>query len=359
MHLLAVDDETQILRIIRASLEDSGKNRIDCAESAAEALEMIRTSDDIYDCILLDIQMPDMDGIELCREVRRHENYKSSPILMLTAMSQMHHVEEAFKAGANDYVTKPFNFRQLRHRIARSRNIGWKREHAAEGFMAEDSDDQRYWLDSQSVRPAEGDETNSRLLSSWEFDNFLRQLPFSTANQSSLFGFKIANLPQLERRLESDDLHRLIDTVAEHVATETSRSNGFVTYRGRGTFLCLETNTGRQRLPDLSKNLNLRVSDLNLEMAPVIVFGDRARSWLRSRAEAHDLLQKAVSSVENAAKEARPLKMPPLHLFRRYIMSRLERRLETEAYKELLDDIVHEEEDVAPPPISRRATRNS
>ena len=109
--LLVVDDEPQIRRVLKTTLTAQGY-AVDEARTGEEALEKIRAAR--FDLILLDMNMPGMDGIETCREVRRASNV---PILMLTVRSAERDKVAALDAGADDYVVKPFGFRELVARI--------------------------------------------------------------------------------------------------------------------------------------------------------------------------------------------------------------------------------------------------
>ena len=71
----------------------------------------------IFDCLLFDISMPGMDGVELCRCVRQFPQYRQTPVIMLTAMRDMTHMGDAYRAGATDYVTKPFDIEELGLRL--------------------------------------------------------------------------------------------------------------------------------------------------------------------------------------------------------------------------------------------------
>jgi PleD family two-component response regulator len=70
-----------------------------------------------YDCLLLDISMPGMNGIELCKAIRDIPSYRSTPIVMLTGMRDMKSMDSAFQAGASDYITKPFDVIELGARL--------------------------------------------------------------------------------------------------------------------------------------------------------------------------------------------------------------------------------------------------
>ena len=103
--ILVVDDEPQIRRILRAVLVAKGYEVME-AESGEEALTLIHT--EIYDLILLDINMPGISGIETCREIRRSSKI---PIVMLSAGEENR--KRSLQAGANDYLGKPFGASQI------------------------------------------------------------------------------------------------------------------------------------------------------------------------------------------------------------------------------------------------------
>ncbi|KKL11123.1 hypothetical protein LCGC14_2548980, partial [marine sediment metagenome] len=109
MKILAVDDDSLLLELMQITLNGAGFNDVTLAQSADEALQCIAGSVVPFECILLDIQMPGTDGIELCARIRKMHQYRNTPILMITAMTERTFVERAFAAGANDYVSKPFD----------------------------------------------------------------------------------------------------------------------------------------------------------------------------------------------------------------------------------------------------------
>ncbi|MCS1350931.1 response regulator transcription factor [Mechercharimyces sp. CAU 1602] len=110
-HILVVDDEDRIRRLLRMYLEREGYE-IEEAEDGESALEKALEGD--YDLILLDLMLPGMDGIEVCRRLREE---KATPVIMLTARGEEMNRVEGFEAGTDDYVVKPFSPREVVHRI--------------------------------------------------------------------------------------------------------------------------------------------------------------------------------------------------------------------------------------------------
>jgi len=109
--ILVVDDEPQIRRMMRTTLTGSGY-QIEDARSGEEALEKFR--DYLPDLVLLDLNMPGMDGLETCRSLRTGSDV---PIIILTVRNAEKDKVEALDAGADDYVSKPFGMQELLARI--------------------------------------------------------------------------------------------------------------------------------------------------------------------------------------------------------------------------------------------------
>ena len=113
--LLIVDDEQSIRHSLRTIMSSFGFQVIEAARGE-EALALVRTAH--VDVVLLDIDMPGIGGVGTCRGIRRA--FPALPILMLTVHGSEDHKIEAFDAGADDYITKPFQLRELTARIRAS-----------------------------------------------------------------------------------------------------------------------------------------------------------------------------------------------------------------------------------------------
>lgn len=127
MRILAVDDDSFIQELIPKIAATFGFPEVVIARSGAQALDIIDRAAIPFDCLLLDINMPGMDGIELCGRVRRLTDYQDIPIIMLSAVTELDALERAFRAGASDYTFKPFDIKDFGARLqrAQAQTVKW------------------------------------------------------------------------------------------------------------------------------------------------------------------------------------------------------------------------------------------
>jgi DNA-binding response OmpR family regulator len=112
MRILMVEDEPKVSSFIARSLRENAY-AVDLAETGRKALELARSFP--YDAILLDLRLPDMDGVEVCRHLR--QSGIEAPVLMLTARGLVEQRVEGLDAGADDYLVKPFALAELQARL--------------------------------------------------------------------------------------------------------------------------------------------------------------------------------------------------------------------------------------------------
>ena len=111
MKILVVDDERTLVKGIKFNLENEGY-QVECAYDGAAAVELARNEK--FDLLILDVMMPEVDGLEACMRIREFSNV---PVIMLTAKGEDADKLMGFECGADDYLTKPFNILELKARI--------------------------------------------------------------------------------------------------------------------------------------------------------------------------------------------------------------------------------------------------
>ncbi|MFH1052412.1 MAG: response regulator [bacterium] len=124
--ILIVDDNVNNLQVLGNILRENGYI-IGFANNGKQALDILKTNRD-FDLVLLDIDMPIMDGYETCKEIRRDVLLAEMPVIFLTAFSDRDTIIKGLELGAQDYVVKPFNSRELMLRIETHLQIKYKNE---------------------------------------------------------------------------------------------------------------------------------------------------------------------------------------------------------------------------------------
>ena len=121
--ILSVDDSMTIRRIISGAVEMLGYDTLE-AENGQAALDILETTYKEIDLILLDINMPVMDGFTTLDHIKSDERFKSIPVIMVTTESERSNIVRAIKSGAANYVCKPFTPEELSTKMAESLGFG-------------------------------------------------------------------------------------------------------------------------------------------------------------------------------------------------------------------------------------------
>ena len=112
--VLVIDDENSVGRLLRFNLRQKGYT-VEIAETAAEGLA--KAQGGAFDLVILDVALPGTDGIEACQLLKNLEQYRETPVIMISSRSDSVTIEKARRAGAADYLVKPFTFEELQRRI--------------------------------------------------------------------------------------------------------------------------------------------------------------------------------------------------------------------------------------------------
>ncbi|AQU84607.1 MAG: chemotaxis response regulator CheY [Halomonas sp.] len=115
MSFLVVDDFPTMRRIVRSLLKELGFTNVDEAEDGQDALNKLRAGS--FEFVVSDWNMPNMDGLEMLKEIRQDDALKGLPVLMVTAEAKKENIIAAAQAGANGYVVKPFTAATLEEKL--------------------------------------------------------------------------------------------------------------------------------------------------------------------------------------------------------------------------------------------------
>lgn len=237
MKILAVDDDPIILDLINTTLAKTGSCDVTTASSGAEALKLLSTTPAIFDCLLLDVEMPVMDGIDLCAEIRALPRYLYTPILMLTQRTDARAVGQAFVAGATDYITKPF---EVNDRLGRLR--------VAKRMMEKTANATRISVQDMKKRGVPGahcfEETEpfyivgiSQLVLPFSLGTYLSQQSRNHLDQCYVFTATINNFEQLYHCGSTREVCLALKAATKAIARGIDRPNLLMSHSGGGTLL--------------------------------------------------------------------------------------------------------------------------
>lgn len=239
MKILVVDDEFISRSIIKDGLEISGYSDVTFADSGMEALTILNEESAQFDCLMLDIQMPGIDGIELCSVIRDIPNYKNTPIIMVTALHEKSYVEAALLVGATDYITKPFEVLDLVTRIGSAQKLTEQFKKIAEKdeSISELKKLVKMLEFPSSERPIVIDTPG--FVDPSIFEAKLQQTRHSILMHSAITSFRVENFTKLFSDLNDIQLSTLISDIANIISEFYSQDDRVYSYYGNGLFVCL------------------------------------------------------------------------------------------------------------------------
>ena len=309
MRILAVDDDDVHQRLLALVLKEIRYPDVSLAESGEDALRKIHDAGAPFDCFLLDIEMPGLTGIELCRKIRALPGYAGKPILILTHMSDREHVEAAFSAGATDYVTKPINQFEITTRLRLAHEfllqrqridaLGVEIEVARNGLADQGTIDLATPFPLQDVSGA---------IDYVVFENFLLRSSMETRNLDVL-AVKVGNVEEIYLSADGSEFSFVMHCIADEIAEALKRRQFFLTYAGNGTFpIALRDGLGLD-LESFATVLFALAPDLDFSLAngqtvrPHLYFGAQVKAPFFARRANLRALAAAIANAEEAASQ--------------------------------------------------------
>lgn len=316
MRILAADDDPIILELLSHFLAAIGTHELTTVGSATEAVALLaRPGTPRFECFMLDIQMPQMDGIALAKHIRSIETYALTPIVMLTAMSEKRYIDSAFAAGATDYATKPFELTELTARMKMIEKLvsGQRRStnkiFAALSLGAANPDADKVDLHTPFML-----HDIDNVIACTAMENYVAQLSRSSLFGSTVFAFTLRKSEIYCEQLSGPEFRFLIEDVAEVISDALSGHQFLMTYGGKGTFVCITESGWRPEMEPLTDQVNLRLNSAEImsnggqELHPRVSAGCAVRLVWKSGDQILNALSKAQTTAEDAAAEYERLK---------------------------------------------------
>ncbi|MCL3883907.1 response regulator [Marivita sp. GX14005] len=238
MKILVVDDDPLFLDLMEQTLRALGYSDIYQASSAHEALRAANTAKTPFQCFLLDIQMPGMDGIELCEILRESPEYAYTPIVMVTAMTEKHFVDQAFRAGANDYVTKPIETVEIKARM------GMVQKLLSERMISGTLQSQLHETEAAFGRQIAFDEAFglpelSRTMPFASLENYVLRLGNMRMIANVAIGFHVENAADLYAASSGVEFVDGMSEIASVIGETLPGPANFLAYAGSGDFCAI------------------------------------------------------------------------------------------------------------------------
>jgi len=307
MKILAVDDDETHRDLLALSLKQMALHDLKLCDSGESALMELTQEATPYECFLLDIDMPGMDGIELCRRIRAMPKYELAPIVMLSGLSDRVHIEAAFDAGASDYLTKPFDELDLSARLYLARKHGQQRRQFA-----------RVRAEIEDVRSELGKEKAFNLATPLELEdvagsieylaleNFLLQTSEKLA-AVDVIAVKIVNVAEIFQKTTSSEFRFAVNSVGDAIAEALRLRKYFMAYAGNGQFpiilrdgLGIDPETFSADIACYAEEMEIKTMSGEI-LVPQLVVGSGMRNGFIPRKANLRALTSAIDDAEECA----------------------------------------------------------
>lgn len=226
MRALILDDDPIQLKLASAALECCGYSAFEARHEAEMSLSRIEEGAEAFDLYLLDVLMPRIDGIEVCRRIRHAPGGAQPAIVMMTARTDRGCIDGAFSAGADDYIIKPFDDIELSNRLA---SVFRRRQVPETSAAASDF----YIGDAIDLSGLDG------LTPASAMEAYLSALDRGRASLSMATAFQVQNWQARQLGLSPQDTFDLVASLARIIQTYLIRTTHVLSYFGEGSFVCI------------------------------------------------------------------------------------------------------------------------
>ena len=245
MRFLAVDDDQFSIDLLKKNLGEHGHGDVTTflsAKSTLDHLDAVHQPNEAvchYDCLLVDIQMPEMDGVELCIELRKRSYCLSVPIIMVTSLKAREDVTRAISAGATDYIVKPVNSVDLVSRISAASAIVHEQRSVLDQYIRFVTEEMSPVTRGASYDLPFNAAEAENFINYRSMEKYLSALHEDDARQVSALAFRIDEESLAKEAVSDDRFLRINRRVARKFSRNLPGEQSFFTYVGRGTFIVM------------------------------------------------------------------------------------------------------------------------
>ncbi len=233
MKILSVDDDPIFLEIMKAELTNLGYSDVIQVDSGEKALLAIDQNTEGFDCFLLDIDMPGMDGVTLCERLRSNPQTQDSTVIMVTARTEMESVDRAFSVGATDYLNKPLDSLELRGRLKSAEAFARLRRQKITSSLGPAHALEFDFKEAIRLDPTAG------CIEYVAMQNFILKLGAMQMFNRVALGVHIKNADALYAGMSREEFRDTLSDVAEVIVDALGTCPKVMSYAGSGDFVLL------------------------------------------------------------------------------------------------------------------------
>lgn len=304
LSFLAIDDDPVFLAVLSQMMVMLGFEEPETVFSGTEALTLLQDKSVHFDCILLDIQMPGIDGIETCRRIRQLPHHRATPIMMITTLTGRSFVDDAFAAGATDYLTKPLEKIELDARLGMMDRLVMETRRAIslEQEMSSLSDLPGIGFSFHDAVPLP---VGAPLIDYLGLQNHLLTLGRLQLYGHWALAFKVVDASQRFYQLNRIEYLDYMADVARAIIVGLKRQTFMLAHAGNGEFVCILNRRQPIDWQELQQNISVHLqtlranyNDLGLPI-PVVIIGTPQYAGLFSVSMVKGLLERARGAVRS------------------------------------------------------------
>ncbi len=348
LRVLVVDDEPDVCDLLSAALRATRGCSVRVAHDAPGALKTLSSEEVPFDGIFLDIQMPGTTGIDLCEIIRSTPGYDDVPIIMLTAMTDRRFLHGAYAKGADDYITKPFEFADIRSKLTKERWMRQRRTHLKAGRASYGSSaTQRGREVINALEDAALLPSIPRCIRRDAFQNYVLQTKDRPGAALWVRAIKLAASHDIFSRMSTAEYQDLMDAIAKCVSDLTEASGDVMTHLGNG--ILLAASEGRSALSKDTLDGALKaagVPELLREhgLTLRLILGEAFQVEVSSNSDILFMISQAIEAAEHEEEQLSGWATFREWLSFRKSTGRERTRTDQSAYEQILNDFIAEGE---------------
>jgi DNA-binding response OmpR family regulator len=269
MRILAVDDDKNIRDLLPVLLEQAGYFGLTTEASAEDAMKLLESSERLFDCILVDINMPGINGIDLCAQIRQLHSYRHTPIMMLTAIREIEIIGRAFKAGATDYIIKPFDLAEIGAKLKIADELSRARHSAMLSSSSVGLLKPRNNVDSVGQYNQVFQDGTEGLIDYTALGNYARQMSAYDLSDTQVFSILIDQFKIVHATSSPTQALSILTRVAEATVSSLSSIDHMAAYAAHGAFVIVANSKDTVAIIELEADIQRRTDRLSINRATV------------------------------------------------------------------------------------------